>query len=240
MKMTKCSIGPCLLLLLLLQGCSFNPFSRNNHTTGSAAGTAIGAGIGGGAMALMSHNKPLIGASAIVGGAIGYYVTTQRFDAGGIKQAGGDVYSNGQYIGIDIPVNKLFEPNSAELLPQASTVLDSVVAVLQRNPNNNILISGNTGGFGREKRELALSTERARQVATYLWESGINNFQEPGITVRRIRYTGYGDLFPISSRLTNAGIQSNNRIQITSYPSTANLHIRCDYAALHNMGEFKD
>lgn len=157
----------------LLSGCSFNPFISNNHTTGSAVGAAIGAGIAGGGVAALGGSKPLIGLAALGGGAIGYYATTLRFDSGPILDAGGKVYTVGDYLGIYIPSDKLFEPNTADFLPQAGSILDSAARVLKRYPNNNIIISGSTSGFGRPRWELKLSEARAQRVSAYLWDAGL-------------------------------------------------------------------
>ena len=80
------------ILCLLLMGCSYNPFTSNNHTTGSVGGTAIGAAAGAGGVALVTSSKPLILLGGVGGGMLGYYVTTLRFDAGGVIHTGGQVY----------------------------------------------------------------------------------------------------------------------------------------------------
>lgn len=225
---------------LLLTGCSYNPLNGNNHTTGSAVGTISGAAIGGGAVGVLGGSKPMMGAGALIGGAIGYYTTTERYDASGIYRVGGQVYGVGQYLGIDIPTDKLFESNSADLLPQASSTLDSVVDVLQRRPENNILVSGNTSGFGHAQWEQKLSEERAEKVSAYLWNAGINQFTTDGFKMRKLNYVGYGDYFPIASNATNHGIRENSRIQITSYPSCADLHLDSRHVAMHNFGGLDD
>ena len=113
------------MICLFIVACSYNPLSGNNHTTGTAFGTISGAAVGGGAVGLLGGSKPLMAAAAVAGGAVGYYVSTLRYDAGGIYQSGGQVYQVGDYIGIYIPTNDLFEPNTAEFLPQAAPILDS-------------------------------------------------------------------------------------------------------------------
>lgn len=235
-------IGALLVsVTCLLAGCSYNPFSGNNHTTGSPEGAISGAAIGGLGAAALGGSKPLIVSAALIGGAVGYYVTTERYDAGGIYQAGGKVYSVGQYVGIYLPTDRLFEPNSAELLPQGQAALDSAADVLSRSPNNNILVSGNTSGFGRSRWEQSLSEKRAEKVAAYLWNAGINDFRgDNTLRMRRLGYVGYGDYFPISSNETNNGIRQNSRIQITSYPSLADLHLDARHVTLHNVGALED
>lgn len=226
-----------LSLPIALAGCSYNPFIADNHTTGSPIGAAIGAGIGAGGVAALGGAKPYIGLAGLAGGAIGYYVTTLRYDSGPIIQAGGQVYQIGQIVGIYLPSDKLFEPNSAEFLPQAKAILDSTAVVLQRFPKNNILISGNTSGFYRARWEQKLSERRAQKVSAYLWSEGINDFKTPGYDLRKLNYVGYGDYFPIAKDTRNEGIRDNSRIQITSYPSDCDLHLDKRHVAVYNIGD---
>lgn len=225
-----------IFFLLFLSGCTFNPFTTNNRLTGSATGTLVGAGVGAGGVALLGGSKPLMVLGGIGGGAIGYYVTTLRYTSGGIIHAGGQVYQVGEFIGIYLPTDKMFEPNTADFLPQAGPILDSTADVLKRYPNNNIIISGNTSGFYRSRWELKLSERRAQKVAAYLWNAGINQFKNQSIDMRKLNYVGYGDYLPLSSDYTNEGIRQNSRIQITSYPSNADLGLDKRKVAVYNVG----
>ncbi|WP_172622680.1 OmpA family protein [Aquicella siphonis] len=236
MKRTAKTIAALILSLPLLASCSYNPFIPDNHTTGSPVGAAIGAGIGAGGVAALGGTKPYIGLAGLAGGAIGYYVTTLRYDSGGIMQAGGKVYKIGDFVGIYIPTDRLFEPNTAEFLPQSKPILDSVATVLMRTPKNNIIISGNTSGFYRSRWEQKLSEKRAQKISAYLWNSGINDFKTPGSDLRKLSYVGYGDYFPIANKITNDGIRENSRIQITSYPSDCDLHLDKRHVAVYNVG----
>lgn len=229
-----------LLMALCLPGCTYNPFMSNNHNTGSVTGRVVGMGAGGGTATLLGAPTPVRIMAGVGGGSIGYYATTQRFAASGVYYAGGQVYQIGQKVGIDVPTDKLFQANTAEFLPQATPVLDSIVAVLNRTPNNNIMISGNTSGFGMTRWEQKLSQERAKAVAAYLWNAGINQFQEDSTSLRKLNYVGYGNYFPIASNLTNKGIRQNSRIQITSYPRDEDLKLDRDSLAADNIGAYKD
>lgn len=236
MKRIVTLVGTLTCSMALLAGCTYNPFISNNHTTGSATSTLVGAGVGAGTVGLLGGSKPLIAAGGIMGGVVGYYVSTLRYDSGGVIQATGQVYKVGDYVGIYIPTDKLFEVNTADFLPQAGPILDSAATVLERYPNNNIIISGNTSGFSRARWELKLSQKRAQRIAAYFWSTGNEQFQEQSITTRRLRYVGYGDYFPISQTYTNDGIRSNSRIQITSYPTSAELGVAQKQVAENNFG----
>ena len=221
-------------LVFLLGGCN------TNHPTGSPAGAIVGGAVGAGAIAALGGSKPLMVLAGLGGGALGYYVTTLRYDSGGVIQGGGEVYVVGQLVGINIPTDNLFESNSDEFLPQAGPILDSAATVLQRYPNNNILISGNTSGFGQARWELDLSLKRAEKVSAYLWNAGINNFKGETNDTRKLNYVGYGDFFPISSDLTNKGIRENSHVQITSYPSKCDLQLNKSDQLVHNIGGLED
>lgn len=241
MKTEKKIIATLVFSLFYLSGCSFNPFTTNNHTTGNPAGAVVGGVVGAGGIALLGGSKPLIALTGIGGGMLGYYVTTLRYASGGIYRAGGQVYQVGDFVGINIPSDNLFEPNTADFLPQAGPILDSAAVVLQRFPDNNILISGNTSGFSGRHWELKLSEKRAQKVSAYLWNAGINQFQDTSSSMRRLNYVGYGNYFPISSHdYTNDAIRENSRIQITSYPTGYDLGLTRRNVAVRNMGEFSD
>jgi hypothetical protein len=213
---------------LSLVSCTYNPLSNSNNLTGSPAGAAIGAGVGAGSTALLDAPTPIVVLAGLGGAGIGYYVTSLRFDASGIVHAGGQVFTLGDYVTIEIPSDSLFDTNSDEFLPDAEPILISTLTVLKRYPDNNIVISGNTSGFNSEKYEQPLSEQRARQVASYLWANGFTSgFKENSNEVkdRRLIYIGYGNYFPIANNIKSHSIRQNSRIQITSFPSYANMKL---------------
>ena len=226
-KMTAC------ILATSLTGCTYNPFLLNNHTTGNPLAAGIGAGVGAGTVALLGGSKAMMLAGGLVGGAIGYYATTLRYASGGVLQAGGKVYKIGDYLGIYIPTDNVFEPNTADFLPQAKPILDSAAAILKRYPDHSIIISGNTSGFYHARWEQSLSEKRAQRVAAYLWNAGINH-NNPHIKFYKLNYIGHGDYFPIAKSLHNTGIRENSRIQITSYPSDCDV-LNLQKAQAHEM-----
>ena len=228
------------LCTLPLASCSFNPFTTDNNMTGSAAPAAAGGAIGAGTAALLGGTKYVIGLAGLSGAAVGYYVSTLNFAAGGVTQVGGQVYTQGDYITIEIPTDNIFDTNSSEVLPEAGPALQSAVEVLRRYPNSNILVSGNTSGYGTRRYEQKLSENRAREVAAYLWAHGINAFKgtdfDPSSPTRKLSYVGYGNYFPIANNIKSASIRSNSRIQITAYPSKYQLGLCKDQKVFANIG----
>lgn len=234
MKWIPATLSASILSIFLLSGCN------TNHPTGSPASAILGAGAGAGSIALLGGSKTMMVLGGLGGGALGYYVSTLRYDAGGVMLAGGEVYNLGAFVGINIPTDNLFEPNTAEFLPQAEPILDSAVAILQRYPNNNILISGNTSGFAQAKWEKKLAERRAQKVSAYLWNAGINDFKEQSNDTRQLKYVGYGNYLPIAHSYTNESIRKNSHVQITSYPSACDLQLSKSDQVIHNIGAMKD
>lgn len=228
----------CLIFSLGLMSCSFNPLSTDKQLTGDPAGAAIGAGVGVGVSALLGGTKPApLIAGGLIGGALGYYVTTLQFASAGVTRVGGQVFSLGDYVTINIPTDQLFEVNTAEFLDDAGPILDSTVAILNRYPYNNIIISGNTSGFSTARYEHRLSEARARQVAAYLWAHGISDFKYQLLTKRKLTYVGYGSYFPIANDHHNDSLRQNSRIQITAYPTRSELEIQKRANSFNNIGE---
>ncbi len=232
----KILISFLLIAMLTFSACTYNPLSENNHLTGNALSTAVGAAAGAGTAAALGATKPLpLATAALAGASVGYYVSTLRFAAAGIYQAGGQVFTQGDYLTIVIPTDDLFEDNSTELLPEAEPALQSAANVLKRFGCQNILISGNTSGFGTTKYEHRISEGRAKEVAAFLWKEGINQFQHYSITLRHLDYVGYGNYFPIATDLYNKGIRQNSRIQITAYPTKEQLMLDEGSIIFNNM-----
>lgn len=84
--------------------------------------------------------------------------------------------------------NILFAFDSAELLPQAATALDTLAALLTENPNITIELSSHCDYRGSDEYNLRLSRRRAQAVCRYLTEHGI----EPA----RLTPAGYGSERP--------------------------------------------
>lgn len=230
------------IVLLSLASCSFNPFTTENKLTGSPTATVTGGVIGAGSAAILGAPRSIIALAGLGGATVGYYVSTLNFAAGGVNQVGGQVYTLGDYVTIEIPTDKIFEDNSAELLPEAKPILQSAVAVLQYYPENNIIVSSNTSGFGTRKFELALSEARAQRVAAFLWANGINslkttNYEKP---LRKLIYVGYGDYFPIANNIRASGIRANSRIQITAFPSKYQLQLTKHQKVFANIGGLQE
>jgi outer membrane protein OmpA-like peptidoglycan-associated protein len=98
-----------------------------------------------------------------------------------------------------------FETNSAELSPQAQTVLDVTANKLIRQPRK-VEVGGYTSSTGRPEYNLQLSQKRAEAVRDYLVERGVN---PENVTAK-----GYGMADPIASNETEEGRIANQRVEL--------------------------
>lgn len=220
-------------IALILSGCSYNPFSRDNHLTGKPVGALIGGTVGAGGAALAGASKPMVVLTGIGGAAFGYYLTTLHFVSEGVRQAGGEVFTQGDCATISIPAHRLFEENSATLLPEATPALTSAQKVLEAYPDNNIIISGNSSGFSTRKFEKRLTYRRAREVAAFFWAHGLvttqsndnvgEHCQNKPLIKNRMLIIGNGAHFPIANNIEAKGIRANSQIQISTCPAPADF-----------------
>lgn len=99
-----------------------------------------------------------------------------------------------------------FETGKANLQPESYTVLDELVAYLNRKDDEKIEIGGHTDNVGSAKSNLVLSDARAKTVMNYLLTKGI----DPA----RLTARGYGFTVPIATNKTAAGRAQNRRTEV--------------------------
>ena len=85
-------------------------------------------------------------------------------------------------------------------------VLDELFRFMVKNKTVKIEIGGHTNGVPSEEYCNKLSKDRAKEVADYLVEKGINK--------SRITYKGYGKSKPLASDKTLQGRNKNQRVEI--------------------------
>lgn len=99
-----------------------------------------------------------------------------------------------------------FETGKAELFEESYTVLDELVAYLQRKDDERIEIGGHTDNVGTAKSNQVLSEARANTVRAYLIMKGI----DPS----RVTAKGYGLSQPIAENRTAEGRAQNRRTEV--------------------------
>jgi len=98
-----------------------------------------------------------------------------------------------------------FDFDKSDLLPESAEELNRLKAYLEERPNYEIAITGHTDNFGTDVYNLNLSNNRARAVANYLAEKGIER--------QRITYRGAGSSDPVADNSTPHGRSLNRRVE---------------------------
>lgn len=99
-----------------------------------------------------------------------------------------------------------FETGKATLEPESYTVLDELVAYLNRKDDERIELGGHTDNVGSAASNNKLSYDRANTVREYLVSKGINP--------DRVTAKGYGFTQPIADNKTEAGRAQNRRTEV--------------------------
>ena len=109
--------------------------------------------------------------------------------------------------GMLIKMNKVsFPADSVHLESGSYEVLDDIVEFLKTYKEISIEVGGHTNSKPPDEYCDKISTARAKAVAEYLINKGI---EEP-----RVSYKGYGKRRPIATNKTATGRKKNQRVQI--------------------------
>ncbi|MEZ4939717.1 MAG: OmpA family protein [Saprospiraceae bacterium] len=99
-----------------------------------------------------------------------------------------------------------FKADSSSLTPDALPTLDELYDFMEENGEIVIEIGGHTNSTPPDEFCDRLSTARAKTVADYLIEKGIDS--------RRVAFKGYGKRQPIATNATAEGRRLNQRVEI--------------------------
>jgi outer membrane protein OmpA-like peptidoglycan-associated protein len=204
--------------LILLAGCTTNPYTGEEEAGKAGIYGGIGAVTGAVIGAATSSKKDrgkgaLIGAAVggAAGGGYGYYVDTQEAK---LRQTlvgtGVQVQRNGDNLKLIMPGNITFASNSSDISSGFYPTLNSLVLVFKEFDKNGISIVGYTDSTGSQELNQNLSNQRANSVASYLTANGV-----PG---NRISSYGAGPSNPIASNATAEGRAQNRRVEINLTP----------------------
>ena len=103
--------------------------------------------------------------------------------------------------------NLHFKPDSAQLLPGEAVLLDKIASILKETGQNKLLVNGHTASVGNPSGEMALSIERAKEVAAQLCKRGI--------AADKFICRGSGSKYPVADNSTKEGMAQNRRVEIT-------------------------
>lgn len=202
------AVAVALSVLIVLQmGCGLSSTLK---------GGAIGAAAGGAAGAAIGHQLDNTAAGAIIGAAIGgtagaligrhmdKQAEEMRKDLENAK-----IERIGEGIKITFDSGILFAFDSAELQPEAKTNIENLARVLNKYPDTNILIEGDTDNVGTEEYNQKLSERRAQAVADYQ--------KSLGVAASRMSTVGLGESNPVVSNDTEEGRRQNRRVEIAIF-----------------------
>ena len=101
-----------------------------------------------------------------------------------------------------------FQTGKVSLNSKTLIKLDAVVAALNKYPNINLEIVGNTDNTGSKRINQPLSEKRAKVVSTYLVKKGI--------PAERLNNIGVADTNPVDTNKTSKGRASNRRTDMNA------------------------
>lgn len=202
--------------VMILTGCTTNPFTGEEEVSKTGKGALIGAA-GGALIGAVSGGKKsaLIGAGvgALAGGAVGYYMDRQEDKLRQqLRGTGVSVTREGDNIHLNMPGNVTFATNSADINGSFYPVLNSVTLVLREYDKTLIQVAGYTDSTGASEYNKALSERRAGSVSDY--------FSARDITPARVQTFGMGESDPIASNHSPKGRQRNRRVELILVPLT--------------------
>lgn len=100
-----------------------------------------------------------------------------------------------------------FNTGSAALTDDSKYELDALVKVLSEYASLNIAVNGYTDNVGDPSANLELSKQRAAAVVSYL--------SSKGVSVGRLRSSGFGEANPADSNEKPEGRRKNRRVEFT-------------------------
>jgi outer membrane protein OmpA-like peptidoglycan-associated protein len=207
MKKTVILLLSGALLLTIINGCAWS---------NKAKGGAIGAGAGGVVGGVIGHaaGNTALGAiiGAAVGGTAGVIIGNEMDKRAAEMRAdleGARIERIGEGIKITFDSGLLFDWDKSDLRAQAKTNIESLAKILNKYPDTDILIEGDTDSTGSEDYNLKLSERRAQSVANYLMGLGVPS--------SRISMVGLGEMNPIASNDSDYGRQQNRRVEVAIF-----------------------
>lgn len=100
-----------------------------------------------------------------------------------------------------------FDFNVYELKPEGLDLLSGIASCMRSNPDQKFMVAGNTDERGTVEYNLALGEKRAKVVADYLQNSGIDG--------SRMNIISYGKEKPINPEHNEEAWSQNRRTDIT-------------------------
>jgi outer membrane protein OmpA-like peptidoglycan-associated protein len=210
-------------LVVAVSACTtLDPYTREEKTAKAQRQAVIGAAAGAvaglitGDSSMERKKRALVGAGlgALAGAGVGTYMDRQEAKLRAeLEKTGVSVTRIGNNITLNMPGNITFATNSADLNAGFFQVLNSVALVVNEFNQTVIEVAGHTDNTGGDQYNQQLSERRAGAVAAYLGTRSVRS--------DRIITVGMGEARPVATNDTEAGRQSNRRVELTLVPLTA-------------------
>jgi outer membrane protein OmpA-like peptidoglycan-associated protein len=124
-----------------------------------------------------------------------------------------DVERFAEGILVTFPSSFLYVIASATLRPEGGRNLRKLAVSLKKYSTTDMLIVGHTDAIGDSAYKLDLSTRRAH--------SALSHLASEGVATSRMHAAGRGESEPLVSNGTEAGRQSNRRIEVAIFAGVA-------------------
>ncbi|QDU27691.1 Peptidoglycan-binding protein ArfA [Anatilimnocola aggregata] len=125
------------------------------------------------------------------------------------------VKQDGDVVRIEIPADKLFTPNSAQMTPEASRILDEVASAIARSySRQRIIIEGHSDNSPDNTVNAHLLTNAQAQLVFQ------HMVQKNNLPARQLSILAMGENHPLASNGEPAGQAKNRRIEIVVYPDS--------------------
>jgi len=202
-------LAPVLIVLSLgSAACA----SMSNKEKGAVIGAAAGGAIGG----VVGNNTGSTARGAIIGavvggtaGAIIGHQMDQQAKELKLEIPGAVVERVGEGIQVTFASGLLFDFDSDAIRPEPGLNLRNLATSLKKYANTELLIVGHTDASGTTAYNQDLSERRANSASSYLTAQGVGS--------GRMHSSGRGELEALASNGTEAGRQTNRRIEVAIF-----------------------
>ena len=186
--------------------------SMSNKEKGAVIGAAAGGAVGG----VVGKNTGSTARGAIIGAAVGGaagaiigHQMDQQATELQLEIPGAVVERVGEGIQVTFASGLLYDFDSDAIRPEAGTNLRNLATSLKKYANTELLIVGHTDALGSTTYNQDLSWRRAYSASGYLAAQGVSS--------DRLHSSGRGELDALASNGTEAGRQTNRRIEVAIF-----------------------
>ena len=194
--------------VLALSACASMSRKEKGAVIGAAAGGVVGGVVGKNTGS--TARGAIIG--AVVGGAAGAIIGHQMDQQAKelkLDIPGAVIERVGEGIQVTFASGLLYDFDSDAIRSEAGSNLRNLAISLKKYANTELLIVGHTDTVGSSTYNQDLSERRANSASAYLMEHGVS--------AGRVHSSGRGELEPVGSNETEAGRQTNRRIEVAIF-----------------------